>query len=372
MIIESSEINSRASHSYSKTTTQTRSESLSYSVGLNAPSDADANLSAAERFSQFLALTEQGQDESDSNAILVRTENGLEFKTAQALENERQKQVLTATALFQSLMRAISLNADQAQSAEQNAAQTASILQLNDTVQQPQASGEPNLAKPLERKPIAIELSVNTHYEYTESEELSYNSAGSITTADGKSFSFDLALNMQRSFSYTETTEFSQVTFVDPLIINYPGEAADLDGQKFAFDLDADGDEELISYLNSGAMLALDKNQDGVINDGTELFGALTGNGFAELAAYDEDGNNFIDEADSIFDQLQLWRKSDEIDSLTSLKSQDIGAIYLGATDTPFAIKDDENQQHGQVRSSSFYLTESGEVGSVQQVDMVV
>ena len=162
------------------------------------------------------------------------------------------------------------------------------------------------------------------------------------------------------------------VEFTDPLIVNFDGNSADLSDEKFEFDLDADGDMELISYLSGGGMLAIDNNEDGTINDGTELFGALSGNGFADLAQFDEDGNNYIDEADSIYDDLLLWTKTEEVDSLVSVAEQGIGAIYLGSTQTPFDIKGADNQQNGRVTASGFYLNETGEVGTIQQVDMAV
>jgi len=64
-------------------------------------------------------------------------------------------------------------------------------------------------------------------------------------------------------------------------------------------DLDANGVTEKISFVGSGGgFLALDKNSDGVVNDGRELFGAATGQGFKELAEYDSDNNNWINEND--------------------------------------------------------------------------
>jgi hypothetical protein len=48
------------------------------------------------------------------------------------------------------------------------------------------------------------------------------------------------------------------------------------------------------------------KIKDGRVNDGRELFGPITGDGFAELAAYDDDGNNWIDENDGIYDNLSI------------------------------------------------------------------
>jgi hypothetical protein len=52
-----------------------------------------------------------------------------------------------------------------------------------------------------------------------------------------------------------------------------------------------------------------DRNGDGAIDHGRELSGATTGDGFAELAAYDEDGNGWIDENDSIYQHLRIWSK---------------------------------------------------------------
>ncbi len=37
------------------------------------------------------------------------------------------------------------------------------------------------------------------------------------------------------------------------------------------------------------------------------FFGPRTGNGFAELSVYDEDGNNLIDENGPVYDQLSVW-----------------------------------------------------------------
>ena len=80
----------------------------------------------------------------------------------------------------------------------------------------------------------------------------------------------------------------------------------ELSDQTFYFDLDADGEEEEISMLKGSGYLALDKNEDGIINDGSELFGTGNGDGFADLARYDEDGNGWIDENDSILSLIHI------------------------------------------------------------------
>ena len=160
----------------------------------------------------------------------------------------------------------------------------------------------------------------------------------------------------------------------DPLAINFNGKAAELTGTRFEFDLDVDGTVERIPGLAAGsAWLAFDRNGDGCINDGGELFGTRSGNGFADLACLDDDGNRWLDEADAAFGQLRLWEPGEVgTGTLTTLGERGIGAIYLGSAQTPFALTDAENEKRGYIRASGVYLHEDGGVGTVQQVDLAV
>lgn len=304
-----------------------------------------------------------------SSALLV-TGQGARFEPVGTLdatsdrttENSASQENITKARLWHSLLSAIEPDNPPLVSVDDIAAQ-----------QQPVSLGS-EVAGSLRLQPVSMEMAFRVTESIEESESCSFHSCGMVQTADGRSIDFDLSLTMERSYSATREYEMTQqVVFTDPLILNFEGNYADLSDEKFEFDLDADGNSELISYLsgNSG-MLALDRNKDGIINDGSELFGALTGNGFAELAEYDEDGNGYIDEADPIFQQLMIWNKTVDGDSLESLKDRDIGAIYLGSTETPFEIKGEDNQHNGRVKSSGVYFTEAGEVGTLQQIDMVV
>lgn len=118
----------------------------------------------------------------------------------------------------------------------------------------------------------------------------------------------------------------------------------------------------------------MDRNGDGKINDGSELFGTKSGDGFKDLAAYDADGNGWIDENDAIFSQLKIWTKDEDgKDKLISLKDADVGAIYLGNADTQFSLKDDDHKLNGEIKKTGIYLHESsGEVGTVNHVDLIV
>ena len=162
---------------------------------------------------------------------------------------------------------------------------------------------------------------------------------------------------------------------MDPLVINLEGNPASFSDQTFFFDLDSDGKAEELSSLAKGSgFLALDLNNDGIINDGSELFGTKSGDGFKDLAAYDKDGNGWIDEDDEVFKHLKVWTKdADGRDRLIALGDAGVGAIYLGHTATEFSVKQMEtNQTQGIVRSTGVFLKESGEVGTIQHVDLVI
>ena len=139
------------------------------------------------------------------------------------------------------------------------------------------------------------------------------------------------------------------------------------------FDIDADGTAENIATLGAGSgYLALDKNQDGTINNGTELFGAKTGNGFSELSVYDQNRDGWIDEHDTVFNQLKIWQGGGGNGGLTSLRDAGVGAINLASQLTPFALKDSNNQLLGEVKATGIYVQENGTVGTVQQLDLAV
>jgi hypothetical protein len=236
-----------------------------------------------------------------------------------------------------------------------------------------QVKGE---SPPAEPKSAGFGVSYEFHESYREAEITDFSAAGVVKTADGRSIDLSLDLSMQRSFeSVTDISiQMGDAVKKDPLVINLNGGPAQLGEEKMSFDIDADGNTDRIATLGAGSgFLALDKNGDGKVNDGAELFGSLTGNGFSELAQYDLDGNNWIDEYDPVFNSLSVWENPGEGDgSLLSLKDSGVGAIYLANLATPFDLKDAGNNDLGQVKASGIYLAEDVGVGTVQQLDLAV
>jgi hypothetical protein len=93
-------------------------------------------------------------------------------------------------------------------------------------------------------------------------------------------------------------------------------------GDGVLFDIDADGQMEQVAWTRDGVdgFLAFDRDGDGVISSGFELFGDATEqpdaqelNGFEALAVFDQvarGGNQdgFIDSNDDVFQHLMVWR----------------------------------------------------------------
>ena len=233
--------------------------------------------------------------------------------------------------------------------------------------------------------PVAARMKVLNYVGETysvEQEDTSFSTVGTVRTKDGREINFNVNVNMSRRCEeyYKEELNVAQFALYDPLVINLDTDVAKLSDQTFYFDLDADGEEEEISRLKGSGYLALDKNNDGVINDGSELFGTKNGDGFADLARYDEDGNGWIDENDSIWSKLKIWCKDENgNDVLYKLSDKGVGAICLENVSTDFTMQGDRKAQDGTmnanatnavIRKTGIFLYENGNIGTVQHVDL--
>jgi Ca2+-binding RTX toxin-like protein len=134
---------------------------------------------------------------------------------------------------------------------------------------------------------------------------------------------------------------------VSPLIVDLDGDGVEtlsLDAAGVFFDLDGDGRAERTGWVApDDALLVLDRNADGQINDISELFGSQTEDGFSELRRQDGNGDGRIDAQDDVFEDLRLWRdaNSDGIaqeEELLTLEEAGITGIDLDATLVDFRV----------------------------------
>jgi hypothetical protein len=139
-----------------------------------------------------------------------------------------------------------------------------------------------------------------------------------------------------------------------PILIDTEGDGFELTDIEHGVEFDLDGDgllAERVSWTapdSDDAFLFLDRNEDRVVNNATELFGNVTAqpyapvpNGFVALSMYDTaihggNGDGVIDGRDAVFSQLRLWRDANhdgrsgpgELYALSELKVESISLDY--------------------------------------------
>ncbi len=138
--------------------------------------------------------------------------------------------------------------------------------------------------------------------------------------------------------------------FGDPLVLDLNGngiELSDADGTNAVFwDIDVDGFNERSGWIANGdGLLAIDSNNDGIINDSSELFGDQTGfeNGFLTLTALDSNNDSLITSADTDFSNLLVWVDDNndaisQTNELYTLSELDITSINLNYAEVDYEI----------------------------------
>jgi len=207
----------------------------------------------------------------------------------------------------------------------------------------------------------------------TSKQQLNYQVQGTFNLNEQElSLNYNFALSSE-STSYSKT-EITAAALKDPLIVQFGSQGLGaIIGQKdFAINKD-DIIDNLPLFSGDVGYLVFDKNNNQQADNGSELFGPKTGQGFAELALLDSNKNGFIDAEDQQFEQLYLWQPSEsntQAEQWLSLKEAKIQAISLSAINTPFDFYDQQGQIQAKLRQSSFAISDEGYGRGVHQVDV--
>lgn len=99
---------------------------------------------------------------------------------------------------------------------------------------------------------------------------------------------------------------------VDPLVLDLDGDGIELSSvaqSQTYFDFDGDGFAERTGWVGpDDAFLVRDRNSNGRVDNGTELFGNANLDGFAALSSFDLNVDGKIDVGDIVFSELKIWR----------------------------------------------------------------
>jgi Ca2+-binding RTX toxin-like protein len=180
-----------------------------------------------------------------------------------------------------------------------------------------------------------------------------YDRIENIKFSDGTLLTF---IDDQANYTLTEPTESSTPPIV--LDMNFNGTTSiSLGNSNAYFDYAADGKKEHTAWIESGdALLVADLNNDGIINDGSELFGnytklangTLANDGYEALAQYDSNSDLIIDYKDDNYSKLSLWNDLNQngktdTGELQNIQLSVVTAIHLTNSDNTIFEQVTEN-----------------------------
>lgn len=227
--------------------------------------------------------------------------------------------------------------------------------------------------RPVEREGWGLHYSYQE--SYTETQTMDFSAEGKVTLKDGRQVEFSVDLHMSRTYSQSFALDIKAGDALkDPLVLDIEGKGLVLSDKTMKFDLDFDGNMDEIPVLAKGSgYLVIDRNNNNILDNGSELFGPKTDHGFAELAEHDGDMNGWIDETDPIFKDLKIWMSDGEGQGrLIGLVEAGVGAIYLGMANSAFAYKDGQNGLMGMLKQTGVYLKENGKPGTIHELDLKI
>ncbi|MCK9332774.1 MAG: Ig-like domain-containing protein, partial [Candidatus Cloacimonetes bacterium] len=195
------------------------------------------------------------------------------------------------------------------------------------------------------------------------------NAVETMKFADGTTYNIAEYFNLS----------YSEEPMEAPIVVDLNGNgvtSVSIEGNTVYFDYDADGLSERTGWIERGdALLVADVNHDGIINDGSELFGNHTklsngtnaANGHEAMLQYDSNYDGKIDSTDERFNELLLWKDTNldgrsSADELSTLAVNGITSIDLSLN--PLYIYENGNR----ISYETTYTQSNGSEGIVRDL----
>ncbi|MDB5801577.1 MAG: putative outer rane adhesin like protein [Rhodocyclales bacterium] len=172
-----------------------------------------------------------------------------------------------------------------------------------------------------------------------------------------------------------------------PLILDLDGDGVETLGtdQGVRFDFDNNSFSQLTGWVGKDdGLLVLDRNGNGLIDSGAELFGTNTilssglnaQNGFAALREFDSNGDWQISSADAAYTQIKIWQDGNsngkvdagELKSLAEANVKSIGTAFAVAASTPENLAENIDTNSNLHWQAGSYTKVDGDTAAIQDV----
>jgi len=216
------------------------------------------------------------------------------------------------------------------------------------------------------------QIEVSTISQQTQ--QLNFSMQGDFII-DNQAVNLNYQLQLNSQYSTASTVNMSAAALKDPLVIQYGAQSIGKIIGYQALDINNDKQQDNLPIFSGDVgYLVYDKNNDQQVNNGSELFGPTSNNGFAELAMLDSNQNGYFDQQDDKYQQVYIWQpkhmNSAEEQNLVTLSQAGIKAISLNAIDTQFNFRGDHGEIDAQLTQSSFAITNNNQAVGVHQIDV--
>ncbi|WP_136419243.1 calcium-binding protein [Herbaspirillum sp. ST 5-3] len=178
--------------------------------------------------------------------------------------------------------------------------------------------------------------------------------------------------SLQTSFHTAKVT-------VSPLILDLDGNGVETIGKSAGIHFDHDGNHfaETTGWAGKDdGLLVLDRNGNGQIDNGGELFGNNTllangskaANGFAALAELDNNHDGKIDASDAIFSELRVWKDGDGNAQVSNGELLGLEAAGVTSINLTYSAQSQTDAQGNQHLQAGQYTRTDGSVHAVDDV----